>query len=242
MFVTPAKAGAVPTPAGAQFHRHAAAMVRVWEQARLEVSLPQGFHGALTIGGHYSLWDGFLMEWLSRMRARAPGIAIRTQMGFSDVLMHRLIDGTLDLGVMYTPPSRSGFDVEILFKDELILVSSERRPPRRPGKNYVYIDWGPEFQADHGRHFPGLSVPGLYMELRSLGLPYLLGNPASGYFPRRLVAPYLEDGRLREVPDAPAFSYPAYVVYPIDGDAGVLQPALRNLRWAANRQTGASPA
>lgn len=231
------KAGAVPTPAGNQFRKHAAAMVRVWEQARLEISLPQGFHGAFTIGGHYSLWEGFLMDWLSRMRKRTPGIAIRTQMAFSDALMHRLIDGTLDLGVMYTPQSRPGFEVEMLFKDELMLVSSEQRPPRRPGKNYIFIDWGPEFQADHGRYFPGLSIPGLYMELRSLGLSYLLANPASGYFPRRLVEPHLKDGRLREVPDAPAFEYPAYVVYPTDGDPAVLQPALRTLRWTAARQT-----
>jgi DNA-binding transcriptional LysR family regulator len=70
------KAGATLTPAGAQFHKHAVAMVRVWAQARLEVALPAGYQAALMVGGQYSLWDGFLLEWLARMRAKAPDMVL----------------------------------------------------------------------------------------------------------------------------------------------------------------------
>jgi DNA-binding transcriptional LysR family regulator len=227
------KAGATLTPAGAQFHRHALGMVRIWEQARLEVSLPPGYQAAVTVGGQYSLWDGFLMDWLARMRSKAPDVAIRTQIGFSDVLMQRLSDGTLDIGVMYTPQSRPGFELEMLFEEQLVLVSSEHRSPDKPGKNYVFIDWGPEFQADHSLNFPGLSTPGLYMELGSLSLNYLLDNRASGYFPKRLVAPHLKEGRLKLVAQAPVFHYPAYVVYPADGDAKYLGLALKTMRRVA---------
>ena len=227
------KAGATMTPSGTQFQRHALAMVRVWQQARLEVSLPEGYHAALTVGGQYSLWHGFLLEWLARMRAKSPDVAIRTQMGFSDVLMQRLVDGTLDLGVMYTPQSRPGFEVEMLFEEELVLVSSEPRPPSQPGNNYLYIDWGPEFRADHSLNFSNLSTPGLYMELGSLSLKYILENHASGYFPKRLVAPYLQEGSLKLVSQAPAFHYPAYVVYSADGDRSLLDLALKTMRKVA---------
>lgn len=73
------KAGASLTPAGAQFQKHAITIIRAWEQALLEVSLPEGYQSALTIGGQYSLWDGFLLEWLAQMRSKAPEVAIRTQ-------------------------------------------------------------------------------------------------------------------------------------------------------------------
>lgn len=109
-------------------------------QARLEVALPEGYHDALAVGSQYSLWDGFVLDWIARMRARAPAIALRTMTGFSNLLMQRLVEGTLDIGVMYTPQSRPGFEVEMLFEEELVLVSSEPRPPKRPGKNYVYVD------------------------------------------------------------------------------------------------------
>jgi len=228
------KAGAVMTPVGVQFQKHALAMVRVWQQARLEISLPEGYRAALTVGGQLSLWDGFLLEWVARMRSNAPDVAIRTQIGFSDVLMLHLVDGTLDLGVMYTPQSRPGFEIEMLFEEELVLVSSEPRPPSKPGKNYVYVDWGPEFRADHTLNYPELSTPALYMELGSLSLNYLLGNYASGYFPKRLVVPYLESGTLTLVPQAPVFHYPAYVVYPAERDADLLEPVLKNLRKIAS--------
>jgi DNA-binding transcriptional LysR family regulator len=227
------KAGATLTPAGVQFQKHALALVRVWQQARLEVSLPEGYQASLIVGGPYSLWDGFLLDWLARMRVKAPDIAFRTQTGFSDALMQRLADGTLDIGVMYTPQSRPGFEVEMLFEEELMLVSSEPQPLTSPGKNYIYIDWGPEFQADHSLNFPNLSTPGLYMELGSLGLKYLLGGPASGYFPKRLVASHLETGRLKLVGQAPVFHYPAYVVYPADGDPDTLGLALDTMKRVA---------
>ena len=227
------KAGASLTPAGVQFHKHALAMVRIWEQARLEMALPQGYKAALTVGGQYSLWDGFLLDWVARMRSKAPQVAVRTQAGFSSVLMQHLLDGTLDIAVMYTPESRPGFEVEMLFEEELVLVSSERRPSGKPGKKYIYIDWGPEFRADHTLNFPDLSTPGLYMELGSLSLSYLLENQASGYFPKRLVVPHLTQGRLKLIAQAPTFHYPAYVVYPTDGNSQILDLALKTMKKVA---------
>lgn len=227
------KAGATLTPAGTQFHKHALAIVRVWEQARLEVALPAGYHTSLTVGGQYSLWDGFLLDWLARMRTRAPEIGIRTQAGFSNVLMQRLVEGTLDIGVMYTPQSRPGFELKMLFEEELVLISSEARPTSVLGKNYIYIDWGPEFQADHALNYPDLSTPGLYMEIGSLSLNYVLEHRASGYFPKRLVLPFLNDGRLKLVKQAPAFRYPAYVVYPTQADPQALGQAVKVMRSVA---------
>ena len=141
-----------------------------------------------------------------------------------------MIEGSLDLGIMYTPQSRPGLAIEMLFEEELVLVSSERSPTKRPGKGYIYVDWGPEFQADHSLNYPDLSTPGVYMELGSLGLKYLLTNEGSGYFPKRLVEPYLVSKQLRLVKSAPTFSYPAYAVHPLDGEQVVLEPALDELR------------
>lgn len=229
------RAGATLTPAGNQFHRHALAMVRVWEQARLEVSLPEEFQASLVVGGQVSLWDGFLLDWLSRMRKAAPRVAVRAQFGFSNLLMDRLIDGALDLGVMYTPQVRPGFRVQRIFTEEIVLVSSVRRRGLRRGRNYVYVDWGPEFQADHSRNFPDVLAPAVYMELGSLGLDYVLANRTAAYFPRRIVAPHLQTGALAEVTGAPAFSYPVYAVYSDDTEPGLKRRILGTLKEAAAR-------
>lgn len=227
------KFGASLTPTGIQFQKHALAMVRIWEHARLEIALPEGYLSALAIGGQYSLWDGFLLEWVGSMRTVAPEIAIRASMGFSDTLMQAMVAGTLDLAAIYTPQGRPGLEVELLFEDEIILVSGQDDPSPEPDDSYVFIDWGPEFRADHSLNFPKLSIPGTYLELGSLSVQYLLRTNSSGYVPRRIAAPYLASGALKTSRRAPAFSYPAYAVYATDADADLVQLMLGQLRTAA---------
>jgi len=229
------RAGAHLTPAGEQFQRHAAAMVRIWEQARQEATLPPDYQRALSVGAQLTLWDGFLLDWVKHMRDTMPAIALRAHLGVSGTLMPRLIEGTLDLGVMYTPQRRLGLEVETLLDDELVLVSTTQRPGRGLGPDYVFIDWGPEFQADHLLNFPDQAVPGLFMELGSLGLRYILEYGGSGYFPRRIVAPHVKAGRLFLVRRAPTFSYPAFLVYPSDAELDLLEPVLAGLRRLARK-------
>ena len=231
------KSGASLTPDGMRFHKHAVAMVRLWEHARLEIALPEGYQAALAVGAQYSLWDGFLLSWLHDMRSTASDVAIKTEVGYSSTLMQHLIDGSLDIGVMYTPQARPGFEVELLFEDELVLVSGTPSSDRMPERDYIYVDWGPEFQADHSLNFPNLSVPGLYMELGSLSLKYILQHKSAGYFPMRLVAEHLRDGRLHLISKAPAFSYPAYVVYPSESDGLIQDEVLPKLRVIADQQS-----
>ncbi len=230
------KAGATPTLAGEQFMKHAQAMVRVWEHARLEIALPEGFDVALRLGGQFSLWDGYLLDCVARIRSTLPATAIRAQMGFSDELMQGLIDGVYDLCVLYTPQVRPGFEVEMLFEDELVLVTPDAATADRWQDNYVFIDWGPEFRADHSLNFPDMTVPGTYLELGSLSVQYLMQQRASGYVPRRTIAPMIEDGSLVMVPKAPVFSYPAYVAYPSETDPDPTRPVRDILHAVAEMQ------
>lgn len=204
-------------------------MVRVWEHARLEIALPEGYEASLTIGGQYSLWAEFLVDWLANMRTAYPNIAIRAQIGFSDSLMDQLIDGTVDLGVMYTPQARAGFEVDLLFDDELVLVACEPGSSKDPARNYVMIDWGPEFRADHALNYPDISTPGTYLELGALSVDYLLKVSGSGYMPKRLIEEHLNRGQLFIVEDAPVFSYPAYAVYSTNLDDEIVHPLINEL-------------
>lgn len=224
------KAGASPTHAGTQFQRHALAMVRVWDHARLEVGLADHHSDHLGVGAQHSLWDGFLLHWAAWMRAEAPDIAISATLGFSTVLMDRLAEGTLDLAIMYRPVQQPGLIIEKLYEEELTLVTSLEDTSGLPGKEYVYVNWGPEFQVDHALNFPDLTQPGLNLDLGTLGVHYLLENRASGYFPLRVALPHLESGQLKMVPDAPRFIYPAYAVYPENREEATFETALKGLR------------
>ena len=97
------KAGTTLTPAGRQFQKHASMLVRTVEQARHDVGVPRGFRAALTVGGRFGLWEQLLLKWLPLMLKVAPDIAVRAEIGLEADLMQGLVEGRLDIGVMYTP-------------------------------------------------------------------------------------------------------------------------------------------
>ncbi len=152
------RSGASLTPAGQRFLRHAKTLLLTFEQACHDVGLPSRFRASLTIGARIALWDAFLPRWAGRLRAAAPDISLNTEIGFEEDLMRRIIAGTMDLALMYSPQQGAGIQVEHLFDETLILVGDapDRSPP---DDSYVYVDWGPTFYAQHRKVYPDLERP-----------------------------------------------------------------------------------
>jgi DNA-binding transcriptional LysR family regulator len=230
------KAGTVLTPAGRQFQKHASSLVRTVEQAKQDVGIPIGYRAVLAVGGRIGLWENLLLRWLLLMQETAPDVSLRAEIGFEEDLMQRLIEGRVDIGVMYTPQSRPGLKVELLLEERLVLVSSSPRSEPKPGTGYVYVDWGPEFYAKHSASFPEFTAPGLWVNIGWLGLQHILENGGSGYFPLRLARSYLQDERLHFVRDAPEFRHFAYVVYSNEAESDLVQTAVAGMRKIAARE------
>ncbi len=226
------RGGAELTAAGQRFLRHAKILVQTVEQARHEVGLPAGFRGSLAIGARIALWDGFLPRWADWMRVAAPDISLRMEVGLEEEMIQALVQGTLDIGVMYTPQRRPALGIERLFDETLLLVSTE--PGRRwPDENYIHINWGQEFQAQFSTRYPEAPPPALNANIGWLALQFLLRNGGSAYFPERTVRTLLAQQRLWRVPESPAMMLPAYMVYPVDRDEECLLLALGGLRKIA---------
>ena len=163
------------------------------------------------------------------MHAEAPTISIKCEVGYNDILMHNLLEGSLDIAVMYRPQQRGGLQVRKLFNDDMILVASPGAKDPMLGEDYVFVNWGPEFRSDHALNFPDISRPHISLDLGVLGIDYLVRASAAGYFPRRICAPYLQTCTLRKVPNAPVFSYPVYAGHTEDMDDEAPQDALSGL-------------
>lgn len=227
------KYGATLTAAGEQFRKHALALVRVWQHAQLDVGLSDQHRDHLSAGAPLSLWDGFLLRWISWLRSSIPDIAVSAIAGASSVLTHRLIEGTLDLAVVYRPMQPPGLIAEHLFDEEFVLVANGKLSGRRAGSDYVFVNWGPDFQVDHASAHPELTTPGLNLDLGPLALSYVLGNATSGYFPLRLVKQHIARGRLKLPKRVRKFVYPVYMLYPESRDEEAYEPILDALRREA---------
>jgi DNA-binding transcriptional LysR family regulator len=209
------KSGVTLTPSGRRFVKYATNLVQTIERARSEVGVAPIYSGALTIGGRFGLWDRLLLTLLENMSTHHSDIQIKAEIGFEEGLMQSLIDGTLDIGVMYTPQHRPNLSVEKLLVEELILVSTNifDNADLKPHM-YVHVDWGPEFLSQLMITLPELSSPALTVGISWIGLKYILSAGGAGYFPRRLVRELIDQKRLFPVKNAPQFKLPAYVVYP----------------------------
>jgi len=223
------RAGAALTPAGRRFLRHAKSLILTLDQARHDVGLPSRFSGSITVGARIALWEGLLPRWIGHLRRTAPDVSIRSEIGFEEDLMRRLVEGTLDLALMYTPQHSPGLHVEHLFDETLVMLGTDPGQ-RRPSDDYVYVDWGPAFYAQHGASYPDLERPAQIANIGWLGLQLILENGGACFVPERMAGPYLESGRLFLVSDSPRFKLPAYVVYPLESDSSVLETALQTLR------------
>ncbi len=227
------KAGTTLTPAGRLFQKHATTLLRTVERARQDAGIAQGFRASLTLGGRIGVWEGLLLPCLAAVREASSDIAIRAEIGFEEELMQGLVEGRVDIAVLYSPQSRPGLIIERLADEELLLVSTRRDAGGPSTADYVYVDWGPEFYARHQVSFPEFTGAGLTVNVGWLGLQHVRAAGGAGYFPRRLVAQDLAAGRLHESRNAPRLRLPIHLVYPDDRERDIFEPVLARIRAAS---------
>lgn len=228
------KTGISLTPAGQRFQRYAQSFLQVWEEAKQQVAVPDGYRDILVLAGEYGLWSRLLVRWLPLLEAHMPEIAFRAEVARPDRITRQMIDGAVDIAVLYTPQIRPGIRVEELFEERMVLVSTASSTVGL-GESYVYVDWGQEFTAFHGTNFPEYRHPRMTFQLGPVTLNYLMNNGGSAYMPMRLVAPLVESGRLFLVADAPDFTLSAHVAWRDKIKAELVDEALVHLRETVRR-------
>ena len=229
------RAGASLTPAGQRFLQHAKTLVLTVEQARHDLGLPSRYRASLRIGARIALWEDLLPRWVGWMRRTAPDVSLRSEIGFEEDLMGRMIEGTLDIALMYTPTQGPGLIVEHLFDETLVMVSSSPHT-RWPDEDYIYVEWGPGFYARHQEGYPDLERSPQVVNIGWLAVQLILANGGSCYLPVRMARTLLREGRLFQVTEAPEFPLPAYMVFPRRTANEVLRIAVEGLRELAQEE------
>ncbi len=210
---------------------HAETVLLAWWRARQSVAL----EGAASRQVYLGLRAGILTESLHkrfrRLARSQPELALRVDGKRPETAVRMLLDGTLDAAMLSDVPNLPELQSITVGELSLRLFSSARATGLEDalGEDYVYVDWGADFDRFHAREV-GETAPVLRTNLRALALDYLSEHAASGYFPNSLKSVLAERG-IREVRKAPRFERPLGLVFnsasaqlaQIESLAGILQ-------------------
>lgn len=220
------------TPQGERLLQPAEQILAAWHAAREAVTGVGEPGSALAVGAVQNLWDSLLGEWLIRLVAAQPRLAVRAAVHSREGLLRRLREHRLDLAFAFDAPLAPDLVVRAVQQIALVLVSAEATAGVKTGvttgvtsrasqvvhrdgqrDDYICVDWGnPRPPGDPDT--TGLPARArLRIGSARLARTLLLAQGGRAHLPLALVADDLAAGRLRQVADTPPLIRTAYAFF-----------------------------
>lgn len=200
------------TTAGVRFLVRAEKMMELWAHACQEALLTDPAESTIVVGATDTIWSIFLTDWIVEMRRKYPALAIQAELHTAASLMPGLLNGAVDIAVMFDVPALPRLAIRELATVELVMVSSCKgvNAVDAVGTEYIAVDWGDTFASVLDQHF-GTGIGGhLRTSVGSVACELLLKSGGSAYLPAPMVAAGVKQKQLFKVADAPVISRPVY--------------------------------
>jgi LysR family nitrogen assimilation transcriptional regulator len=121
--------GATPTEAGQLLLEHGRGILHQVERAREELGrVRSGLSGRVALGMPPSVARVLTVPLTRAFRQRLPEAQLSISEGLSTAMQENLLNGRLDIAVLYKPSAMPGVEHQPLLSEELLLVQ-----PRPPG-------------------------------------------------------------------------------------------------------------
>ena len=156
-----------------------------------------------------------------------PGLAIQAEGHSSEELARKLAERTLDMVLLYDPPSDTDVQADKVGELKLVLASNVAACPVNQAirEGYIYVDWGTSFASFHARRFGERATARLNVNLASIAISYLESKPGAAYLPLSTVESI---NSLHRLPEAPSFKRPIFACYRESNDRqAVIQEVVR---------------
>ncbi|MGD8912750.1 MAG: LysR family transcriptional regulator [Candidatus Thiodiazotropha sp.] len=202
------------TSAGSRLIRSAETIVNGWERARHEIALSDEGTEMVAIGSTLDLWSILIRDWAVFAHQTRPKLVLQIEVQPSQWLVERLVNGLLDMLILFEPPAMSDLALREIAEIPLALVSTEKCSIEEAmSKNYYMVDWGSLFALQHAEYFPDIPSPSARVNSGALALDLMMASGGSAYLARQMVQHELESGRLFTVADAPVIERAAFAIY-----------------------------
>jgi len=203
------------TPAGTRLVQHAETIVKGWDRARQEIALDGKGAETLAVGSPFDLWGILMREWAIHLRRQSPQLVLQIEVQPAEILVGRLVNGLLDLALLFEPPQIPDLAIRQMAEIPLILVSGAAGCSLDEALHgdYYMVDWGSVFSLSHAEFFPDIPSPAARFTSGTPTRDMILSVGGSAYLAEQMVQQDLEQGRLYRVADAPVIERTAFAVY-----------------------------
>ncbi|XOV80889.1 MAG: LysR family transcriptional regulator [Aestuariibacter sp.] len=228
------------TPAGQRLIPYAETMVRALKQAKTSASLAEEDIVQLSIAATPGAWESFLQNYLTILTESQAHITLHTEMLSQNQINTGLLQGTLDVGILYDPLLSETIVCKKLADIELILVSTHKqdKPRRTFDKDHVYIDWGTQFASEHAARYGDNTRSFLHVPTARIALDYILAKGGSAFLPADMVTPFIGTGQLHQVEAQDAMYRTIHAAYQLKNEAAV---AIQKLIQAMTEEAPQTP-
>lgn len=226
------------TKQGELYLAYAQRIIDLSDESVMHLKSSMFYERYITVGGLDIIWRCGLYRLLRGYLMNNPQISLNTVTYISDYINQLLIDGTVDVAFVATPPKLKKIEIVPAFSDEVIFVASPSLPvSRRASVNVQEL-----------RHMPLLSgsLGGTYkkwfqevvssthgvrinMDITSLTIPFLTDGFGPGLILRSMVERELADGALVEVPLSGEPLPPRWQTYMIFSTEKKQDPVIQDL-------------
>ena len=207
------RSGTELTTAGLRLEPHARSLRLSWVEAQQAVRQTDAAALTLRIGIQHDLLENHIADWLAALREAMPGSAFYVEADYSIQMSQDVMNGALDLGIMYSPNAHPDLHFETLGEVGYRMVStdtdslSEVSPER-----YILPNYSPAFATTHAALMPFLSAGSVSSGQAAVIRGLLTAIGGTTYLPEETAAAMAATGAANPVADAPRITQPVFAV------------------------------
>lgn len=194
---------------------HAKMMLLALARAKQDLALEDSDSRRIHMGVRTGLWGSALQEKLHTLQDNMPDLLLHVDGLEPDSLTRMLLDRTLDMAILFEPPSLPELRIVSIGQLTLKLYSAEagESVQDRLPENFVYLDWGGGFARFLDRRFRDQITPALQTNMSYLASRSLISKGGACFLPESYVAAGFADKDLTLVEGGPEYVAPLNVAY-----------------------------
>lgn len=181
------------------------------------IQLEDQFRDKLVIGGPSSIWNFSLNKNIFKIRSNYPEIALDLMAHTTENTIQKVIDGTIDIGIVYSKPRYPMVDCELLQGDFFVLVGSDKYKmvdiESLNSGDFLFVDWGNPFMRWFKELVGPRFIPAFKINQTALVVNYLISGDFFGFVPNSFVISHLQEGEIYELHHQFPFKLPKYNTY-----------------------------